>query len=306
MRASLAGRVCVSLWLIVAAGGCESSRHVAGVPKLAHFLVQVPNETDLDLLAPSDGGVPAISGAASLRLIFDRLLAGDKIETVSAAGPMARTDVVTATWVNAPAGAPPIVASTLYDPSGSLGVNIPGPKIMVSLAPGLPSGAQVSVKLDRTKITSKAGEPFEGPDVHTLNTQPFAASLSVPPEGGPANLMAQLTFTNVPAADVLPRIKVTGGVVQVEADPSDPRRFNLLPMSGWNPGHLYTVTVDKDAADRFGVKLGADFVAPLSIWPTIDAGVADASAPDAAAPGDGGEDGGADAAAPTPGDAQGH
>lgn len=283
MRASLAGRVCVPLWLFVAAG-CGSDSHVAGPPTLRHFLVQVPGASDVDLLAPPDGGVPAVSGVASLRLVFDRLLAGEKIEMITAAGSMGRTDVVTATWTGAPAGAPPIVATTFYDPSGALGVNVPGPKILVQLAPGLPSGAQVSFKLDRTKITSKANEPFMGADVHTVATQPFAVAIDVAPDASvPANQAVSLQFTNAPAMDVLPRIKVAGGIVEVVADTSDPRKFTLSPMSGWLPGQTYTVTVDKDAADRFGVKLGTDFVARFSIWPLTDAGAPDAASAEAGA-----------------------
>lgn len=296
MRASLAGRVLSwSLVLVVVAlGACGDgdSHHLPGPPTLVKFLVQVPGEADLDLVPP-DGGAPpstAVSGMASVRLVFNRLLDGDKIETVTPAGPMARTDVITATWVNAPTGAPPLVAATLYDPSGALAVNVPGPKILVGVTPGFPSGAQISFKLDRAKITSKQGEPFIGADVHTMTTLPFAASLSTKPgEAVPANATVQLVFTNVPAMNVIQRIKVTGGAVEVTPDGSDPRRFNLAPLGGWVPGQSYTITVDKEAADHLGVKLATDAVLTLSILPLTDAGQADLGAADAA---------GADAGAP--------
>jgi hypothetical protein len=307
MRASSAGRF--FLLLALAPGlACDDDEGLGGPPELVKFLVQVPNEPDLDLLQPPDGGVPAVSGAASLRLVFNRLLDGDKIETVTNGMVMEKTDVVTAAWVNAPAGAPAIVAKTQYDPSGALAVNIPGPKVLVAFEPGLPSGAQVTIRLDRTKITSKGGAGFTGPDTQTLSTEPFGVSLNaMANDVVPSMFMAQLRFTNLPAMSAASLISLTAGggaavPVMVAGDASDPRILNVAPMPGWVPGESYTLTVDDAASDRLGVKLAADYVARFSVAGP-DGGLA---APDGGADGGLGEagvDGGAAADGPAGADA---
>jgi hypothetical protein len=297
MRASFVGRLAVACALL-APLGCGDDSKSSGPPQLVKFLLQVPGEMDQDLLAPPDGGVPAVSGAASFRLVFNALLDGDKIETVMGNVHQGKTDVVTVTWASPPAGAPALVATSLYDPSGALAVNVPGPKILVSVSPGLPSGAQLQVKLDRTKITGKDGAPFTGPDSFNLSTIPFAAALNVMPDQAVAPMfMAQLTFTNIPAMAAAQQIQVTSGgmpvMVEVTPDGMDPRKLSLTPMGGWTVGRSYTVTVSKDAADRTGVKLGADLVTTFSVAdPSVDAG----SPPPDGGAGDGGADAGSDAA----------
>jgi hypothetical protein len=66
----------------------------------------------------------------------------------------------------------------------------------------------------------------------------------------------------------------------VKADGMDPRKVTVTPMM-WTPGQSYTLTVDKDAADLFGVKVAA----PVSVNFTIKDPNAEAGAP---APADGG------------------
>src|SRR5687768_16739620 len=106
MRAPLPAWSCsllaAALAAPLAAAGCGDDGELSGPPQLVKFLVQVPTEMDQDLLMPPDGGMPPpISGAASFRLVFNRLLDGDKIETVTNGMPVPKTDVVTVTWVNA-------------------------------------------------------------------------------------------------------------------------------------------------------------------------------------------------------------
>src|SRR5689334_21249321 len=137
MRAPFSGRVLFLFGLVV---GCGSSAKDTGPPQLTKFLVQVPNEMDVDLLAPPDGGVPAVSGIAGFKVVFSQLLDGDRIETVSGSMVTPKTDVASIVWVGAPAGAPAITAATSYDPSGAAGVNQPAPKILIAASPGLPSG----------------------------------------------------------------------------------------------------------------------------------------------------------------------
>jgi hypothetical protein len=290
MRAPFSGRI---LLLVALAAGCGSSSKDVGPPQLTSFLVQLPGEADLDLLAPPDGGVSAVSGAASFKLVFNQLLDGDKIETVAGTTVTPRTDVASIVWTGAPAGAPAITATTSYDPSGASGINQPAPKIFITARPGLPSGAQLLVKLDRSKVTGKQGAPFVGPDTQMLTTLPFAASASVMPGQVVAgDVQLQVTFTNVPAMTVAEHLQLTSGgmpvMVQVMPDGMDPRKIGVAPMT-WTPGATYTLTVDKDAADLFGVKLAEALTVTFSVQdPNADAGAPDGGA---------GDDGGADGAA---------
>jgi hypothetical protein len=298
MRASLSGSI---LLLVALAGGCGSDTKDPGPPQLTKFLVVVPNEMDVDLLAPPDGGVPSVSGAASFKVVFNQLLDGDKIETVAAGQVMPKTDVASIVWTNAPAGAPAIVASTSYDPSGAASVTVPAPKLLIAPSPGLPSGAILQVKLDRAKVTGKKGAAFVGADVQMVTTAPFAASASVVADDVVgADLQLGVTFSNVPAMTVSQQITLTSGgmpvTVTVTPDAADPRKVAVAPMSmTWVPGQSYTLTVAQDAADLFGVKLAAPLVVKFSIRdPNSEAG---APASDGGGPG---PDGGAlpDAGAP--------
>lgn len=302
MRAPLSGRILLFALL----AGCGSDAKDPGPPNLTKFLVQVPGEMDLDLLAPPDGGVTAVSGAASFKAVFSQLLDGDKIETVNGAMVTPKTDVASVVWVGAPAGAPAITASTSYDPSGAAGVTMPAPKILISVSPGLPSGATLQVKLDRTKVVGKKGAQFVGPDTQMLTTLPFAASPSVMADQVVgADTLVEVAFTNVPAMDVGMHIQLTSGgmavMADVKPDGMDPRKVTVMPMM-WVPGQSYTLTVDKDAADLFGVKVTAPVAVSFTIKdPNSEAG----AAPDTGMSLDGNllevgspADAGADAAAP--------
>jgi hypothetical protein len=303
MRASVLGRI---LLLVALVAGCGSDSNNPPAPQLVKFLVVVPGEMDLDLLTPPDGGLPAaVSGAASFKLVFNQLLDGDKIETVSGSTVTPKTDVASIVWTNAPAGAPAITAATSYDPSGAAGITQPAPKIFINASPGLPSGAQLQVKLDRSKVTGKKGAPFVGPDTQMVATLPFSASASVSDGQALFNDMPlQVAFTNVPAMNVSDHIQLaTAGLpvmIQVTPDAMDPRKVTVAPMT-WMPSAQYTLTVDKDAADLFGVKLTAGL--SVTFFHQI-AGV-DAGAPEAGPSEDGGGDAaGADASAPDAGAAE--
>jgi hypothetical protein len=275
MRARFVGRISVLLAL-----GCGSSAKDTAAPQLVSFLAQTPGAPDLDLLAPPDGGALAVSGVAQFKLVFDKLLDGDKIETVGA-GVTPRTDVVTISWTNAPAGAPAITANTLYDPSGASSITTPAPKILLSPSPGLPSGAQLVLKLDRAKITSKGNTPFLGPDTLTVTTEPFAVSTDLTPDQpAAADLVVHLSFTNAPGPGVADHIKVTaaGAPVAIESMPDTMDSRNIVVSAkAWPQGQELLLTVDKDAADLFGVKLGQD----LSVKFSIATGDGGAGSPDA-------------------------
>jgi hypothetical protein len=290
MAAASVGRGAVLV--LLAAGGCGTDAANHPAPHLVHWLAEVPGDlAPPDLLAPPDAGAPAVGGLARFRLIFDQLLDGDKIETVSATGTTGKTDVATITWVGAPAGAPAIVATTTYDPSGASSVTTPAPKIFIAPSPGLPSGAQLTVKLDRTKITGKNQLPFEGPDSLMVTTSPFEVSASVMTGDvvTPGTELAVL-FSNAPAASAADHIKVliAGQPVSAEVKPdlADPLKLVVNPMVRV-PGQSVTVVVDKGAADLFGVTLAQDFTVAFSWQSDTDGGIADGGAGDDAALGDG-------------------
>jgi antitoxin (DNA-binding transcriptional repressor) of toxin-antitoxin stability system len=302
MRAPFLGWI-VPLVVLV---GCGSDANPPP-PQLVSFLVQVPGEPDVDLLAPADGGVPAVSGAASFKLVFNQLLDGDKIEDATGAMVTPKTDVGSIVWTGAPAGAPAITAATTYDPSGAAGINQPAPKVFITPSPGLPSGAQLQVKLDRSKVVGKKGAPFVGPDTQMVTTQPFSASASVMAgQVVPGDVQLQVTFTNVPAMNAGEHIVLTSGgmpvMTLVTPDPADPRKLTVAPTT-WTTGASYTLTVDKDVADLFGVKAAEALSVSFSVRdPNAEAGASDGAAEDAGSADAGidasaGEDAAADAGA---------
>jgi hypothetical protein len=276
-------------WIsLVVLAGCGSEANPPP-PQLVSFLVQVPGEADLDLLAPPDGGVPAVSGVASFRAVFSQLLDGDKIEDATGPALKPGTDVASIVWTGAPAGAPAISAATTYDPSGAAGIDQPRPKVFITAAPGLPSGAQLQVKLDRSKVVGKKGAPFAGPDTQTVTTQPFSATANVMAgQVVPGDVQLQVTFSNAPSMTVGADIHLAAAgapvATLVTPDPMDPRKLAVAPMT-WTPGASYTLTVDKEAADLFGVKLADAFSVTFSIRdPNAEAGAPDGGvAEDAAA-----------------------
>jgi len=283
--------VAVIAAVVAASAGCGSDSKDTGPPALVRFLAAVPGEPEeVDLLMPVDAGAPSVSGLANFKLVFNKLLDGDKIEAVVDGRVMGKTDVASITWPGAPPGAPVITASTTYDPSGALAINTPGPKVRVAAAPGLPSGAQLVVRLDRSKITSKTGAPFTGPDMQMVATDPFAVGANVKDGDNIAiDRAVELSFTNAQAADIASHIQVipdgVPAVPEIKRSSMPPRVVSVLPASGaWSAGQAYTLTVDKDAADLFGIKLAQPFVVkfvagaktsdggPLGDGPVVDGG----------------------------------
>jgi hypothetical protein len=287
--------------LAVGGPSCGSDEGGTAAPELRQVLIQVPNATDVDLLAPPDGGVGAVSPVAQIKLVFSQLLDGDKIEDVlDGGGFRGKTDVATLTWMGAPAGAPAITAVTTYNPAGAMGVSTPAPSVLVQPGPGLPSGAMVVLKLARDKLTSKKGTPFTGSDTHMIETEPFAATASFM-AGDTLKPMSQInvSFTNVPADGAAAAITVTAGgtaiPLEVNADEMDHRVLVVRPKdgTGWKVGTGYTLAVAATTADLFGVKLPAALSVGFSV---AEAGAADGgSSPDGGAP-DGGVDAPVDAA----------
>jgi hypothetical protein len=207
--------------------------------------------------------------------------------------------------VGAPAGAQAITAATSYDPSGAASVTQPAPKIIITPSPGLPSGATLQVKLDRTKVTGKKGLQFTGSDTQMVTTLPFAASASLMAgDVITADVAVQVVFTNAPGMTVADHIQLTSGgmpvMIDVKPDASgDPRKVTVAPKTMWLPGTTYTLSVDKDTADLFGVKVAEAVMVTFTIKdPNAEAGAPDAGAGDAGADTAVSPDAGEDVAAP--------
>jgi hypothetical protein len=298
------GFVLVLAMLLAGAVSCSSDSGGTKAPELVKFLVQAAGAPELDLLAPPDGGVGAVSPTSQLKLVFNQLLDGDKIETVLDGGAfVGKTDVASLTWTGAPAGAPAISAVTNYNPAGALAVTIPGPSVVIHPDPGLPSAAMLSLALIREKITSKKGTPFVGAATFMLQTAPFSVEANfMEGETVAPEFTISLTFSNVPADAIAGAVTVTVGgapvAVDVKPDDMNPLVRVVTPRDGsWPAGSGYVLTVGAAGADLFGVKLAAPA--------TLGFAVARASADGGTAVPDGGVGGGADGGTDAPGDGGG-
>jgi hypothetical protein len=245
--------------------GCDDDvKH--GTPALKKLLVLPGGETVPDLLAPPDGGVGAVSPMSQFQAVFNDLLDGSKIEPLVDGGRECRPDIATITWLNATGGAPAIGTLTCYNPAGSLGVNVPGPSILVQPQPGLPSGAMLRLTLARDKIVGKNGKPYTGEEMFTVQTEPFSASANIPMGGFVAPAFElQVIFNNVPAATAKNAITMTQGngmrmvALVVTEDSMNPLALNVKPMgaTSWTMGETYELMVGAAASDQFNVKLPA-------------------------------------------------
>ncbi len=268
--------------------GCDDSKD-APAPELKKFLIIGPDMHETDLLVATDGGAPTVSPRSRIKLVFNQLLDGDKIESVTMTGVTGKAGVATAAWTGAAAGAPLIATTTTYSPGGSLGVDMPGPSVDLKVAPGLPSGAQIAVALARDRITGKKGLPFVGMTMFTFATQPFSAAVNVGDKPVSETAEVNLDFSNAAARDTAGHISVTTGglpvMVEVKASMSAPHSFTLKPVQGgaWISGATYTVTIDKDVADVFGVKPESAITTTFTVSGGSDAGSMDAAVADVAA-----------------------
>jgi hypothetical protein len=300
------GSVLVLAVLLGGGVGCSSDKGGTKAPELVNVLVQGAGGMELDLLAPPDGGVGALLATTQLKLVFNQLLDGDKIETVlDGGGFLGRTDVASLTWMGAPAGAPAIMAVTTYDPSGALAVTIPGPSVLIHHDPGLPSAAMLSLALVRGKITSTKGTPFVGATAYMLQTAPFSVEGNFTDGDTLApEFTISLTFSNVPAETIDGVVAVTAGgvpvAIDVKKDDQNPLVRVVTHRAGaWPIGPGYALTVGAAGADLFGIKLAAPATFTFAVARTSDAG---AGVPDGGA---GVPDGGADGAVDAPRDSGG-
>src|SRR6266700_5386740 len=203
----------VVLGLALFTAGCDPSHNVpAGPPQLVSFSL-VSNASGQPLDITSDGGLTPVNGFAHLYAVFDRLL--DSIPVTGYDGGMdfgADDDQIKVAPEAAGAG---VTYTSIYTPNGDSTLTLvfpAGPSIITSPTPTFPSGATITATLDRNKIRSKKGEPFEGGAMLMFQTLPFAGDIAVPvgdmdPDGGadagllpvvPQMQPVTITFSNLP------------------------------------------------------------------------------------------------------------
>jgi hypothetical protein len=149
---------------------------------------------------------------------------------------------------------------------------VDGPSLLMAPATAYPSGATLTVALNKNNVTSKAGEPFTsaGPildGVISFKTTPFAASITTPPPAGdggpdaaPDMTPATVSFTNfISVADVMSHITVTAGGTAVPVDIASADNWNvtITPKTTWPPSSTITITVDQTTPDVNGETLSA-------------------------------------------------
>lgn len=294
---------------VLVLGSCGDDGDEGAPPELRKLLVLSPDHSQTDLLADPSAAMMPVSPLSELRVVFDKLLDGRKIEEVGGSQITPRTDVASLRWLGAPTGAPGIMALTTYSPGGFIGFG-PGPWVRIVARPGLPSGATIELNLDREKITDKAGQPFAGVDTHQLRTAPFAAMLNVAMDdkvGQDQELL--LTLSNQPGMTFGQNVTVTANgapvMAEVKPSPASPIELQVLPGgTAWAGGGTFTVTVGPEATDLFGVKIAEPLMVSFQVTPAnggtgVDAGAggdaasgADAGGADGGSPADASDDGG--------------
>lgn len=287
------------LWVaVLAAAACEfgvsKDERPRGPPVMLSFEVVDQTGAPVATMGAQPGVHTPVSPRVSLVARFDRLLDGAAIEDTSGMTPVGR-DVATVTWTGGRPPAGSIATQVTYVPNGDAKFHLiypPGPQLLISAAPTLPSGAQIDVILDRARLRSKDGEgplrSAEGVADHlTFLTLPFSASVTPAPgemAGMPApSAMLGATepitvrFSNLPAAEAPRWFTVTltdpgGGptpaALAVTPDPADPMTFALSsPAGAWPAGATVELSIDPTTSDLFGAPITGATTARFVVAP---------------------------------------
>jgi hypothetical protein len=241
--------------------------------------LDVIDATGMPVALSADGGPVVVSPRVHVVALFDRLLDGDRLESVTDAGISGIAGIVALTGPGQPQ------ASIAYIPNGDTTFKLlfaPGPQLVVTPVPTLPAGANITLTFDKSRLVSKRGEgpcttAAGVPDVLTFTTAPFGATISAgapaPVPGSPLPLVAPaapilVVFNNLPEAAIADHIvvEVNDGAGQKLVDvaapavPSamDPATMVVSPKAGvWPDGARVTVTVNAAAKDAVGMPLAA-------------------------------------------------
>jgi hypothetical protein len=234
-----------------------------------------------DPMTPTWSCPSSFAATTGVIAIFDRLLDTAPFDAVDG-GPA--TNVASLSGV----GIPMMDLPTDYASNGSttglifplLGkfvvgnFRVDGPSLLMSPSTAFPSGATLTVGLNKLTVRSKAGQPFvsAGPlldGIISFKTAPFTvAGITTPPgvDGGtevaPDMTPATITFTNfVSVADVMSHITVTAGAtavpVPVDIASSDNLNVTITPKTTWPASSTITITVDQTTPDVNGEALSA-------------------------------------------------
>jgi hypothetical protein len=266
--------------------GCDPNQSVkAGPPVLKSYSV-VDNGTGATYEVVVEGGVNPVPGFVHLSALFDRLLDPTTITTLDGSADVGAASVTFAFD-------PPrtdVTFTSIYTPNGGeTGLVFPlGPTIATTASPTFPSSSTITATLDKTKVRSKAGEPFTGEGdlvdgrlvFHTL---PFAATIEVPmgdavadagadagpPPVNPQMQAVKVSFTNVPRNNIAQHITATvGGVVVpsiVKPDAgNNPTIYDVTPMTSWPANASVVITVDGTATDALGTAIDAATMASFT------------------------------------------
>lgn len=279
------------LWLsALAPAGCNDIEGPKpGAPVLAAFDVVDP--AGMPVALTGDGAAALVSPRSHFALRFDRLLDGDLLEPTGDGGVMGAAGVAIITAPGSPR------ASVVYVPNGDSDFKLlfaPGPQLLITPIPTLPSGSTVTVALDKSKFRGKDGlGPYVvAPGISdgvSFATAPFAASISAGETGGaadagPAGLAAlaavTVVFNNLPqegvAAHITVQVSPAGGGPSAMTDaaaapaPSemDPAIWTVSPKAArWPAGATVTVTVDATAKDALGMPIAAPAMAVFTVLP---------------------------------------
>lgn len=260
---------------VLGLGGCVEADK-AGTPQLLAFEIIGPDgaPVESDPMVP----VPVVSPMVSFNALFDDLLDYTLVQDADAGVGLPGVAAVAVT--SNPAIMP--VVSTTYTPNGHHKFVLlypKGPNLSVQVASGLPSGATVAVALDVTKLRGKNGQaaiiaPGVSPSL-TFTTAPFSVTGQVGEEPSAVDAGLTISASNVAAADFVSKVSVSGAVdmvpvmnleVDVAAAEGSATDFVISPKAEmWPAGAVITVTVAADAADQFGVPLGAPAVITFPI-----------------------------------------
>jgi hypothetical protein len=269
--------------------GCAPTYDVEpGAPRLLGLQLLDPTGSPIEL--DPDAGAQKVTPRVRVMARFDRLLDPASIEAVVDGGLVGRAGVAT---LEAP-GSPTVEVA--YVPNGHPERALllpPGPGVRILPGPTLPSGAQVTISIDRTKIRAKDRNTTallaEGArDRITFETTPFSATLQLPgadradagaaPAAVAEDFVAPIAFSNLVAADVAGAVNVVatgpdgrpvdGPLAEIALDEHDPALLKISPRGGaWPAGATVTITVGADAADALGVKISAPLSGAFTVRP---------------------------------------
>jgi hypothetical protein len=290
---------------LLAGIGCRQQAEAPhGSPVLTEVLCEVEGFTQRVWSRDPDGGAQTTvsAGTSKINFVFDRRLDGSRVEDTVDGNPAPKADPpITVSWPDMATtmSDPPFAADVYYNSLSTFGAGTTHAFVRPQIA-GFPSATTITFTLDPNGLTSVYGEPMDGPTTISVTTSPLNVTLPNNTATVPLTYRAAAVFsTRAPkTAAMLPFVHVAVGTAalpfQLVADPGDARKVYVIPAcaDGWPTGVRVEVTANVGLPDGFGRPLaiaakGSFMTSSIAPAPVdgacgpIDAGVADAVAPDA-------------------------